>query len=95
MPKYPNKYVAAIATAADIVGGRGYCDVSVILAYDDGTLTDRVYWGAEETDIRVDHPDVLSVVIPDAERLLTAADWRVSSRWQVAGDAIYASVEFA
>jgi hypothetical protein len=84
-------YTAAIGTAADVVAGE-FCDVSVIANDGEGMLTDNIAMHAD-TAIPVSHPDVLGVVEADAERVLTEKGWRVTGKWFVADNALYAPAE--
>lgn len=100
-------YIAAIATAADVVAGN-FCDVSVIECEeasigidDDGNeileqqMTDRVAMPAQETTVLIDDADSAVKVEDDAERILVANGWRVTGKWEPSDNAIYATVELA
>ena len=86
-------YVAFVGTAPDVVSG-DYCDLAVIAYHGDGKYAASAEFTGETT-IRTDHPDVLGVIEPDAEAVLLANGWRVTSDWAYAGNSLYADVERA
>lgn len=96
-------YTAAI----DTENGE-FCDVSVVEDEISGyvrteggsespqtTLSGRYALEPVATAIPISHPDVLGVVEQDAERVLRENGWRVTGKWEVADNALYASAERA
>ncbi|MFJ9558300.1 hypothetical protein ACIRPH_31220 [Nocardiopsis sp. NPDC101807] len=101
----PDGYVAAVATASDVVAGE-YTDVTVaereVIAMDvddDGNeipilgMSDRLVMGPIETTAKVgaDMGDIEAA----AEAILEANGWRRTGPWEVADNALYAAVERA
>lgn len=86
--------MALVGTAGDVVTGE-FCDIGV-MGYEGEQ--GRAPFTAEfegPLSIRVDHPDKLGAVIPDAERVLREQGWTVTSDWAVADNHLYADVERA
>lgn len=87
-------YVALVGTAGDVVTGE-FCDLGV-MGYE-GEQGRAPFTAELEVllSTRIDHPDKLGVVIPDAEAVLREHGWAVTSDWAVADDHLYADVERA
>lgn len=95
------RYIAAIATARDVVAGDEY-DVSVIVAErhtvvvgdeerTDYELTDRLAMDPVEVGVPLD--DDADRAIAAAERILAERGWTRVGGWEVADNALYAQVE--
>jgi prevent-host-death family protein len=87
-------YTAAIATESSVVSG-DYCDVAVIINDDsqpEPQLGSELALDPVELNVRTDDPDKLVKVEIAAETALLMRRWRVTGKWEVAGNALYAPV---
>lgn len=85
-------YTAAIGTTSDVVFG-DYCDVMVTKDLPDGTFGTEEVMESTETDVLVDDPEALHLVEDAADRVLEANGWKRTGGWEIADNALYASVE--
>lgn len=85
-------YIAAVGTASDVVAG-DYTDVAVGTADENGNMTSTLVLDPVETTARTDAD--MEEIQDAADATLEAHGWTRVGAWDIADNALYATVERA